>query len=254
MSRPAVLSVGTTHPWNVAGVGLDQLIGNEFEVRVLTVTTAVSAQDAGGVRGLYPLPAEAVRAQFASIPWDAIDAIRVGAVPTTEAIREVANALREHLETPAVVDPVFTATLGGKLADDGALPSFRDQLATLPNVILTPNVGEAALLLGTKELTRNDLPEAAGALLARGARAILITGGHLSGDPVDTLASAEGIDRYTDNRLPVDMRGTGCTLAMALACELARGMKLLDAVRSARAFVRAKIASAQRFAGIDVVY
>ena len=254
MSHPAVLSVGTTHPWNVAGVGLDQLIGGEFGVRVLTVTTAVSAQDAGGVRGLYPLPAEAIRAQFASIPWDAICAIRVGAAPTADAIHEVADALLQHPETPAVVDPVFTATLGGKLAEDGAFPVFRDELATLPNVILTPNVGEAAMLLGTKDLTRNDLAEAAGALLARGARAILIKGGHLSGDPVDTLASADGVDRYIDNRLPGDMRGTGCTLAMALACELARGMKLLDAVRSARAFVRAKIASAQEFAGINVAY
>ncbi|HEV7179389.1 MAG TPA: bifunctional hydroxymethylpyrimidine kinase/phosphomethylpyrimidine kinase, partial [Candidatus Baltobacteraceae bacterium] len=79
-------------------------------------------------------------------------------------------------------------------------------------------------------------------------------GGHLDGDPLDAFAHAGGMELFTQGRLPHDMRGTGCTLAMALACGLARGLPLSEAVAAARAFVREKIAGAREFRGFYVAY
>jgi hydroxymethylpyrimidine/phosphomethylpyrimidine kinase len=88
---------------------------------------------------------------------------------------------------------------------------------------------------------------AAGARLLRdGARAALVKGGHLAGDPVDVLVTSEGVQTFTGSRLPQTMRGTGCTLAMALACELALGRTLSESVKGARAYVRENIASRMR--------
>jgi hydroxymethylpyrimidine kinase/phosphomethylpyrimidine kinase len=254
MSEQIVASIGTTHPWNIAGLGLDQRVAQIFGVRALTVVAAVTAQDAGGLQLSTPLPAATVRAQLDALPMDLVDVLRVGALIGEENVELVAAFLREHPKTPAVVDPVFGATLGGAFLDDAAFAAFRDGLATVPSVVLTPNVEEAARLLGRDAVVRDDLEEAAQALQARGAKAVLIKGGHLHGDPVDVLASAHGVDVYRDERMPGAMRGGGCVLAMALACELSRGLSLQDAVASARTYVRARIASQQRFGGLQVAY
>lgn len=252
--RPIVVSIGTTHPWNVAGAGLDVLTGDEFDVRVLTVITAVSAQDAHGIQALHPIPGNVVAAQLATIPWGDVAAVRVGAFASADAVHAVAAALRAHPAIPAVVDPVFAATLGGEFGDREVVAAVRDDLATLGNVILTPNLDEAAKLLDRTSLQRADLAEAAQALQSRGALAVLLKGGHLDGEPADVLVSASGVDAYVGERLSASMRGTGCVLAMALACELARGLPLDHAVQSARSYVRARIARRTRFGGLSVAY
>lgn len=252
--RPLVVSIGTTHPWNIAGVGLDLLVGDEFNVRVITVVVAASAQDKGGLHALHAIPADVVRAQLATVPWDAVDAIRIGAFASGEAVHDVASAVRAHPELPAVVDPVFGATLGGAFATPAVVDALRDDLATLGNVILTPNLDEAAMLLGGERIARADLARAASELQRRGARAVLLKGGHLDGEPADALASANGVDAFVGERLETSMRGTGCVLAMALACELARGLQLVHAVQSARSYVRARIARQTRFMGLNVAY
>ena len=254
MPDPVVVSIGTTHPWNIAGVGLDILVGEEFATRVLTVVVAVSAQDQDGLHALQALSIDTVQAQLAAIPWSEVSAIRVGAFANPEAVNAVARALDSHSGIPAVVDPVLSATLGGKFGGDGVVEAVRDKLARLGNVILTPNLDEAALLLGREKIERIDLADAATELYKRGARAVLVKGGHLDGEPADVLASASGVDAFMGERLGASMRGTGCTLAMALACELARGLPLVHAVQSARSFVRARIARQERFMGLNVPY
>ncbi len=254
MSEPVVLSIGTTHPWNVAGVGLDLRIAQEYGVRALTVVAAVSAQDARGVHALQPQPTAIVRAQLEAVPWDRIGAVRVGALASADAVFAVAEALAAHPQVLAVVDPVWSASLGGALSNDAAIEALRDRLATLPNVILTPNLAEAALLLGVERIERDDMQRTAEQLRARGAFAVLLKGGHLSGDPADLLAHAGGTTSFADTRIAGEMRATGCTLAMSLACEIARGASLLDAVAAARGFVRAKIAGNHRFEGLQTAY
>ena len=243
MSGPIVLSIGTTHPWNVAGVGRDLTIGSELSARVFTAVAAVSAQDARGVRALQPIAGDVFAAQLQALPWAAAGAVRVGALATAENAALVATMLRAHPDTPAVVDPVFAASQGGNLADAAARAAVREELAVLPAVILTPNLDEAALLLGVERVDRESIAEAAQALQRRGPLAVLVKGGHLNGDPADALATASGVELLAESRIAAEMRGTGCTLAMVLACELARGAELRDAVLAARTYVRAKLAA-----------
>ena len=239
---PIVISIGTTHPWNVAGTGRDLIVGLDRGVRVFTAVAAVSAQDAGGVTALHAVPVEVLRAELAALPWDSAGAIRIGALPTLANVHAVSALLRARPTIPAVVDPVFAASRGGELADPAARYAVRDELATLPNVVLTPNLDEAADLLGSLPIERGSVGEAAAALQRRGANAVLLKGGHFDGDPVDALATASGVELFTEPRIAGSMHGTGCTLAMALAAELANGTPLRHAVQAARAYVRAEIA------------
>jgi hydroxymethylpyrimidine/phosphomethylpyrimidine kinase len=243
MRGPIVLSIGTTHPWNVAGVGRDLVVGTELQVRVFTVVAAVTAQDASGLRGIAAIDPELFSAQLDALPWTAAGAIRVGALGSPENTARLAERLKRHPETPAVVDPVFAASRGGELAGAAARAALRDRLAGLPNVILTPNLQEAAGLLGVDALDRAAIEEGARTLRGRGALAVLIKGGHLHGDPADALATAEGVELLCEPRIAAEMRGTGCTLAIVMACELARGAELRDAVVAARSYVRAQLAA-----------
>lgn len=237
-----VLSIGTSHPWNVAGVGRDLVVGSALNTRVFTATAAVSAQDAGGVASLEAVSAELFVAQLRVLPWESAGAVRVGALPSVEAVDAVAAAVRLRPWLPCVVDPVFAASRGGSLTGDGAFDALGSALAVLPAVVLTPNLAEAARLLQRKSIDRDELPQAARDLRERGAGAVLLTGGHLAGDPTDALAWANGDEIFSESRIAGSMHGTGCTLAMALACYLAAGEQLPAAVRAARAFVRAELA------------
>lgn len=239
MGEVAVLSIGTTHPWNIAGVGLDLRIGAQLGVRVFTVLAAISAQDGTGVRALELLSPATVQAQLEVLPWPLVTAVRVGALGSPEAVHAVAAALASR-DLPVVVDPVVFATGGGALAAEGTLPAIEAELLTLPQVVLTPNLDEAGALLERK-IDRAHLAEAAVALRSRGARAVLLKGGHLAGEPSDVLADRDGVETFSGQRINAEMRGTGCTLAMALAVALGRGDELRDAVRFARGFVREKL-------------
>ncbi len=248
-----VVSIGTTHPWNVAGTGLDLHVGAELGIRVVTAVAAVSAQDAGGIRGVEPVSDKLFEAQLKAVPWSDAGAVRVGALPSASAVDAVTRALRQIPEVLAVVDPVLSATRGGRFADEATAASIGEHLAAQPNVVLTPNVNEASELLG-KPVTRETLVESAIALFERGAYAVLLKGGHLQGAPEDVLASDVGVMTFSEERLPHGMRGTGCVLAMALACNIASGSPLIEAVASARRFVRGKIANAKLFHDLRVAY
>jgi hydroxymethylpyrimidine/phosphomethylpyrimidine kinase len=243
MTRPIVISIGTTHPWNVAGVGRDLIVGAELGVRVFTAIAGVSAQDAGGVRALQAIDAPTFATQLLTLPWNAAGAVRVGALVSPANVRALVAVLHARPELLAVVDPVLAASRGGQLAGDDTRAAIRDQLAASPTTILTPNLSEAVALLGVSEIDAGSIGDAARALQRRGAHAVLLKGGHLNGEPVDALATASGVELFSAPRIAAEMHGTGCTLAMALASELAKGIALREAVIAARAFVRAGLAA-----------
>ncbi|MGZ3496588.1 MAG: bifunctional hydroxymethylpyrimidine kinase/phosphomethylpyrimidine kinase [Vulcanimicrobiaceae bacterium] len=249
----AVASVGTTHPWNIAGVGLDARVAEEYDVRLVTAVAAVTAQDAQGVHALHAVPSNVLRAQLEALPGG-IGAYRIGALGTAQNVREVTRFLRANPSVPAVVDPVFAATLGGSLGDAEAFEALRDELLHESSVVLTPNIDEAARLLGRRVTRDDDLVEVARALLGLGPSAVLLKGGHLDGDPTDVFVSGSELHVYTEPRLPGSMRGSGCALAAALACECAQGRDLRAAVESARAFVRERIAAHIIFEGMQVAF
>ncbi|MDQ6823006.1 MAG: hydroxymethylpyrimidine/phosphomethylpyrimidine kinase [Candidatus Eremiobacteraeota bacterium] len=249
MKPPVVASIGSTHPWNIAGVGLDALICARYDVRHVVAIAGVSAQDAGGVHALHAIPPHVLQAQLAALP--PASAYCVGALPDAATVRVIAGFLDQRRDSNVVVDPVFAATLGGELVDAAGVEAFRTLLATLP-VVLTPNRSEAERLLG-RAVTFESAPAAARELQRRGPRAVLLKGGHFEG-PVRDIVVEETTTFFEEARLLGSMRGAGGSLACALACELALGKELMPAVIAARRFVRERIAAGTTFEGLQVAF
>ncbi len=239
--KPAVASVGTTHPWNVAGAGLDILVLHELGVRPLTIVAGVSAQDDRSVLALHAVPPHAILAQFAALAEAPVDAFRIGALLSAASVSAVARGVWEA-RVPIVCDPVIRASDGAVLADEATVAALRRELFARVSV-LTPNVPEAEVLVGRRIAGVPDMIEAARAIGALGPRAVLLKGGHVD-PPVDVLFDGAEIETYESARIDGDMRGTGCVLAAALAARLAHGDRLRAAVAFAREFVRAKIRAA----------
>ncbi|HEV2262626.1 MAG TPA: bifunctional hydroxymethylpyrimidine kinase/phosphomethylpyrimidine kinase [Candidatus Rubrimentiphilum sp.] len=254
MSDRILASIGTTHPWNVAGIGIDMRVAIEYGMRHALVIAGVSAQDADRVHAVLPIPTRIVQAQLDALPID-ISALRIGALISSENVRTVAAFVQDRSHVATVVDPVLGSSGGDALWTSASyIDDLRKQLLTLP-IVATPNLDETALLLQTKAPANNEeMRLGARSLLARGLTAVLITGGHLPGDPQDVLATRTTERVFTAPRLAGEMRGTGCVLAAALACELALGRELLDAVENAREYVRQKIAAGTRFGPLQTAF
>ncbi|QQN76999.1 MULTISPECIES: bifunctional hydroxymethylpyrimidine kinase/phosphomethylpyrimidine kinase [Streptomyces] len=241
---PRVLTVAGSDSGGGAGIQADLKTMLALGTHGMSVLTAVTAQNSLGVQGAWPLPAEAIRAQFRSVADDiGVQAVKTGMLGTAETVRTVA-ALLEGVGVPVVVDPVGVSKHGDRLLDADAVHAVREVLLPAATVV-TPNLDEVAQLTGVRVTAESGLRAAAEAILAYGPRWALIKGGHLpGGDAVDLLTdgSAEHwlrAPRHSNRHT----HGTGCTLASALACELARGATLPDAARTAKEYVTGAIAA-----------
>jgi hydroxymethylpyrimidine/phosphomethylpyrimidine kinase len=187
-----------------------------------------------------------LRAQIDAVVEDiGADAVKIGMLATPEVVRMVADAIRRHRLPHVVLDPVMVATSGDRLIVPETVAALVGELFPLAEVI-TPNLDEAALLLGHAIEGADALDAAAQALLGLGARAVLLKGGHLPGGwVVDVLAlqgGAEGtgavLQRLESARIAThNGHGTGCTLSSAIAAHLALGHALPEAVQKARAYI-----------------
>ena len=252
MSRTVVVAtVGTTHPLAFAGLGFALLALAADDIRPVCVVAGVSAQDGSCVLERAAVDAATIRAQFAALRDTGVGAFHVGALLTAEAVHAVADGLATYPDVPAVVDPVLAATGGDALADAAALTALRDVLLRRAT-LLTPNLDEAGALLARPVANVGAMHDAASALQALGARAVLVKGGHLAGDAVDVLADASGTRELRSPRVAGTMRGTGDLLAVTIAAWLARGAELHESIERARRRVGAAIASAVPFAGTRV--
>ncbi|MBX9750651.1 MAG: bifunctional hydroxymethylpyrimidine kinase/phosphomethylpyrimidine kinase [Roseococcus sp.] len=213
----------------------------------MTAITALTAQNTLGVQGVMGVAPEFIRQQMRSVLEDlGADAIKTGMlhdVATIEAVCDEIAASAPGL--PVVADPVMVATSGSRLLADDAMETLRARLLPIA-IVITPNIPEAEALTGLSITNEGDMRAAAEALLAQGARAVLLKGGHLAGEAlVDLLVTREATHRYEDRRIETrHTHGTGCTLASAVAAGLAQGLALEPAVRRARAYVRAAILAA----------
>lgn len=249
-----LVSIGTTHPWNVAGTGLDAHVASQYAIPHASVIAAVSAQDRDGVHALHAIPAAIVAEQLRCLPQP-IAAYRIGALATMENVHTVAAFLRLRSDTAdIVVDPVMSATLGGALQTDSAMPAALVEEIVAAGAVVTPNIEEASILTGMRVTDERAMTAAGKRLIERGARAALVTGGHLAGDPVDVLVTVHTVRRFSGPRLPGSMRGSGCTLAASLACELSRGADIVTAAERAHAYVRVKIEAATMRGGLQVAF
>jgi hydroxymethylpyrimidine/phosphomethylpyrimidine kinase len=212
-----------------------------------TAVTALTAQNTLGVQGVVGVSADFIRLQIRMVLEDiGADSFKTGMLADSTTIEAVCGALEEFGPgIPLVADPVMVAKGGHPLLAQEAVATLTARLLPMAAVI-TPNLPEAEALTGFSISTVDDMRRAADALLGRGVRAVLLKGGHLEGPVLtDLLATPEGTESFESAR--IDSRhthGTGCTLASALACGLAQGMGLRDAVVRARAYVRAAMLAA----------
>ena len=253
-ARPAryarVLSIAGSDSGGGAGIPADLKTFSALGCYGMTAITAITAQNTQGVRAIHGIPPDMLRAQIDAVAEDiGVDAVKIGMLHDPAVVRVVVKAIARHQMLQVVLDPVMVATSGDRLMADETVGVLVQELFPLTTVI-TPNLDEAALLLGRSIDGADALDEAASALLALGAPAVLLKGGHLPGDlVVDVLALAGGGRlRLQSPRIPThNGHGTGCTLSAAIAAQLALGLPLAQAVEQARAYILGAIA-----AGADV--
>jgi hydroxymethylpyrimidine/phosphomethylpyrimidine kinase len=234
-----------------AGIQADLKTFSALGVYGASVITALTAQNTQGVSAIESVDAKFVRAQIDAVFSDLdVSAVKIGMAWQTDVIETIATGLLRWNQTAVVLDPVMAASSG----DDLLAPQARDALrkTLCPHaLIITPNLAEAAALLGVPTArTETEMQEQGEGLLALGAQAVLMKGGHGSGaQSVDLLVEARGCTRFAADRIATrNSHGTGCTLSAAIAAGLAKGMALDDAVRCAKAFVTAALAAADKIA------
>lgn len=204
-----------------------------------TAITAVTVQNTLGVSGVHPIPLEVVEAQARAVLDDiGADAIKTGMLGSVETVELVARMLDGAQPVPAVIDPVMIAKGGAPLLADRAVEAVR-RLLVPRAALLTPNAPEAEALTGLPVTSADEARKAGEALLALGARAVLMKGGHIPGERVvDLLITADGETVFEGERIDTrHTHGTGCTLASACAAGLAQRLPLAAAVARAWDFV-----------------
>jgi hydroxymethylpyrimidine/phosphomethylpyrimidine kinase len=240
---PAVLSIAGSDSGGGAGIQQDLKTFQALGVWGMSAITAVTVQNTIGVSGFVELPPETVAAQIEAVASDiGVDAAKTGMLASAAIIKAVAGAVRDAEIERLVVDPVFISKHGDPLLRPDAVDALRREIIPLAFVV-TPNAHEAAELTGREVRTRAEQTEAARAILALGARAALVKGGHVEGsEAVDVLATQDGVVEIAGPRIDSsNTHGTGCMLSAAIAAGLAKGADLETSVREAKAFVTGAI-------------
>ncbi|MYL16716.1 bifunctional hydroxymethylpyrimidine kinase/phosphomethylpyrimidine kinase [Halorubrum distributum] len=243
---PVALTVAGSDSGGGAGVQADLTAMRAHGVFGASVVTATTAQNTRGVEDVNPLPADHVASQYAAVADDFdVAAVKTGMLATAEVVETVTELVADF-DAPLVVDPVMVAATGDRLLSPAAEDAYEDLVAAA--TLVTPNADEAAVLTGNPVETPADAEAAGRELVALGADAALVKGGHLSegavGEDVvvDTLVRAEGdsesggptVDRFETPRIDTDAtHGSGCALSSAIAARLARGESVRGAVGAA---------------------
>lgn len=237
-SPPIVLTFAATDPSGGAGVQADILTLSSLGCHPLSVITGVTVQDTVGVEDVLALDAEWVVDQARCVLEDMpVSVFKIGLLGSVEIIAAIAEIVSDYPEIPLVLDPVLASGRGDELASDDVILAMRELLIP-QTTVLTPNSLEARRL-AQEEADDNEFPgleECARRLLALGSEFVLITGAHENTAEVrNSLYGRDGLLR-TDNwqRLPGSYHGSGCTLASAIAANLANGLDLVEAVRDAQ--------------------
>ena len=243
---PRVLSIAGSESGGGAGIQADLKTIAALGCYGMTAITALTAQNTRGVTAIHGVPPQMLRDQIDAVIGDiGAHAVKIGMLHAPEIVEVVAEAIDRHALRQVVLDPVMVATSGATLIETPAIAALVRELFPRAELI-TPNLDEAALLVGHPLHTPEDMEAAADFLLQQGARAVLLKGGHLPGETVvDLLAMATG-ERYRMEAPRIrsgNTHGTGCTLSSAIAAQLALGAGLPEAVRRARSYVRGALAA-----------
>ena len=238
---PRVLSIAGSDSGGGAGIQADLKTFSALGCFGMTAITAITAQNTCGVRAIHGVPPDMLRDQIDAVLEDlGAHAVKIGMLHSPDIVRTVAEAIGRHDLHNVVFDPVMVATSGAVLIDNEAVDVLVRELFPCVAVI-TPNLDEAALLVGRTLNCEEDMAFAAQDLIGKGARAVLIKGGHLPGDTViDLLMTHSGEKTWMQapRIQSPNTHGTGCTLSSAMAAHLALGATLLESVQRARLYVR----------------
>ncbi|MSQ26276.1 MAG: bifunctional hydroxymethylpyrimidine kinase/phosphomethylpyrimidine kinase [Dehalococcoidia bacterium] len=232
-----------------AGVQADLKTFMAFGVHGMSAVTAVTAQNTLGVQAAQELPVGLIEQQIRSVTSDiGVDAVKTGMLSSTAIVAAVGALVRELRLTRLVVDPVMMAKGGHPLLAEDARQAVLDQL--LPQaMVATPNLPEAEALTGMQVRSVQEMRAAAVLLHERGARWVVVKGGHLRAeeDAVDVVYDGREFTELRAPRTPTrNTHGTGCTFSAAICAGLAKGYPPLNAIRLAKEYVTQAIATGPR--------
>lgn len=250
-TTPIALTIAGSDSGGGAGIQADLKTFAALGVYGCSAISSLTAQNTCGVRGVLPVEPDFVQMQIATVLDDIpVAAVKTGMLAQAGIIRRVAETLARYPHIPLVVDPVMIATSGDRLLAEDAIDVLINELIPRATVI-TPNLHEAAALLGAAQATTiEEMRTQARQLLASGAQAVLMKGGHASGDnATDLLLTREGEFLFSSTRLLTkNTHGTGCTLASAIAAGLAKKLSLRDAVQQAKDYLQGALERADDLA------
>ena len=246
MSRPVpiALTIAGSDSGGGAGIQADLKAFSANRAYGASVIAALTAQNTLGVSAIHEVPADFVTAQIDAVFSDLdVAAVKIGMLASTGIIAAVAEGLRKWEATNVVIDPVMVTTSGDPLIADEAVETLKSELFPLAAVV-TPNLHEAARLTNGKlAANRNEMKGQGRAILAMGAGAVLVKGGHApveddAGEAADILVFRQGEEWFAAPRVDTkNTHGTGCSLSSAIAANLANGMDIPDAVAAAKVWL-----------------
>ena len=246
---PIVLVFAATDPSGGAGIQADLMTLSSMGCHVLSVVTAITVQDTLGVEAVHPLDSDWVEDQARAVLEDMpVAAFKIGLLGSVEIVSVIAEIVSDYPDIPLVLDPILASGRGDELANEEVVEAIREML--LPQTtVLTPNSMEARRLAEEDEDEESpDLATCAQRLISEGAEYVLVTGTHENtAKVVNTLYGENGqirSDRW--ERLPGSYHGSGCTLASAIAANLANGLEVADAVRDAQEYTWQALANGFR--------
>ena len=243
MKIPVALTIAGSDSGGGAGIQADLKTFAALGVHGTSAVTAITAQNTMGVTDILELPASLIRKQIAVVVEDiGVQAAKTGMLSSAAIIATVAGAIRDHDLRNLVVDPVMVAKGGARLLRDDAVDALRRHLVPLAAVI-TPNLPEATVLLDREVRTLDERRQAARDLVAMGARAAVVKGGH-SDDAIDVFFDGTDLIELRGERIATkNTHGSGCVFSAAIAAWLARGAEPLQAAQEAKTFITHAIAS-----------
>jgi hydroxymethylpyrimidine/phosphomethylpyrimidine kinase len=251
MTAPIAVTIAGSDSGGGAGIQADLKTFSALGVYGASVVTALTAQNTKGVSAIHDVPPDFIAAQIDAVFSDLdIKAVKIGMLSQPAVIEAVAAGLDRWKAQNVVLDPVMVATSGDRLLNPQAVTVLQRFLFPRA-VVITPNLQEAAALLDAPMARNEDeMLAQAGRLRDRGARAVLLKGGHGDGaESVDMLVLPVSFTRLAAPRVATrNTHGTGCTLSSAIAAGLAKGLDLVAAAREAKVYISEAIAASERLA------
>ncbi|MDL4841104.1 bifunctional hydroxymethylpyrimidine kinase/phosphomethylpyrimidine kinase [Aquibacillus rhizosphaerae] len=257
MSIPRALTIAGSAAQGSAGIQADLKTFQERDVYGMAAITAVVANNSITNKGIFIHSLEEIEAQFhAAIEHVGVDAIKTGMLFSEEIIKLVSKLLNRCSTKKVIVDPVMIGKMGSQLLHNDAIETMKEHLFPIATII-TPNLHEAAKILGKKEIrTVVDMKDAAKALYQFGPKYVLMKGGALTEEAIDVLYDGQSLMEFKTERIDtIHTSGAGCSYSAAIAAELAKGETVIDAVNIGKQYVYAAIKYALSFEkGIGSTY